>query len=125
LGEEEGLDESDKPASSRLEASRMESRASWACRPRLRTLVAISLFPPAAVPTDAEVEGEVEVESDERVGVDEGACALSAESICAGVTVSGGVSNGFESDFVEVLLLVEARSMAPLRTSNKDLTSPV
>ena len=85
---------------------------------------AVSLFPPAApLPTDADEEAEVEDPSEERVGVDEGACALSAARICAGVTVGDGVSNGFESgsDFVGV----DARSIAPLRTSNNDLTSPV
>jgi hypothetical protein len=59
----------------------------------------------------------VVVEVEERVGMEEGACALSAARMWAGVTV-------------DIVVLVscfelEARSMAPLRTSNSDLTSPV
>ena len=100
---------------------RMERRTSWAWRPRLRTFVAVSLFPPAIV--DAEAD-EVEDPSEERVGADEGACALSAERICAGVTVGGGVLSGFCSAFC-LDAEEEARSIAPLRTSNNDLTSPV
>jgi hypothetical protein len=66
--------------------------------------VTVSLVPP-------EVEVFVVVEVEERVGVEEGAWALRAARMWAGVTVL------FE--------LEEARSMAPLRTSNSDLTSPV
>lgn len=91
--------------------------------------MAVSLFPPRPPAPAEDVGVEEEEPSEERVGVDEGAWALSAERICAGVTVGGGVCSGFWSvsciESFEPEAEVDARSMAPLRTSNKDLTSPV
>ena len=123
----------DNPASSRLVARTRERRTSRAWMPRLWTLVAISLFP---APPLAAVDGEMDVDvvkDDERVGVmEEGAYALSAASMWVGVTatMAAGVFNGLSSVLVSVGVELEggeatARSIAPLRTSNKLLTSPV
>lgn len=64
------------------------------------------------------------------VEVEEGVYALRAARICAGVTVGAGVSSGlFPSVGVgegrEEADAITARSIAPLRTSNKLRTSPV
>lgn len=63
------------------------------------------------------------------VEVEEGVYALRAAKICVGVTVGAGVSRGLFST-VEVgegreADAITARSIAPLRTSNKLRTSPV
>ena len=118
----EGEEEIDEPASSRLKASTMERRASWAWRLRLRTLVAVSLLVPLLALADVE-EVVDEGPREEHVRFEEGVWVLSAARICAGVTLGGLCSEPVVDEDEERDL--EARSIAPLNTSNKDLTSPV
>lgn len=113
----------EKPTSSRLAAKRTESNTKRACSPKFRTFVAVSLFAPArAADMDVDTGPEDAPDPDlDCVGV---MCALRAERICAGETTSGGVLSGFESWSAGNGLEAEI-SIAPLRTSNSDRTSPV
>jgi hypothetical protein len=88
-------------------------------------LVAVSLLVPLLALADVEevVDEGSEEPREENVGFEEGAWALSATRICAGVTLGGLCSEPVVDEDEERDL--EARSIAPLNTSNKDLTSPV
>lgn len=120
IGEEIAADtdeERDNPTWSLFDASNRATMTSCACNPRLRTFVAVSLFAPA-FPADEDVK-------EERVGAEEGACALSAERMCAGVTTGAGAFNGLNSGAEEAEAEVDAISIATRRTSNRERTSPV
>jgi hypothetical protein len=67
-----------------------------------------------------------ELEEEEERVVEAGAYAFSAERMCVGITTGAGVFRGFTSTEEALGVAdVTATSIAPRRTSNNDLTSPV
>lgn len=108
-----------RAADARLQTHMRETSTSRACKWRFRTIVAISLLQ-AVIPGAIGEAVDVEIFGPEV----EGAYDFIADRICEGVTATAGILS--ESEKVEESLDAgTARSIAPLRTSNRTRTSPV